>query len=331
MHDLSLRHVPHLPHLAARCAAAAAVAFAFACVASLPAAAQSVPAIEQVLPPEPVVASPPPAVVAPVPAPAPAAPRAPVVRTSGQPARTVDGLTIVDLSGPAPEERHPEVLPEAPDVRVDAAFTFSNTSGASTTRRYAGDGEVEYRYTRTEIAGALRFNREYVRVAGGGSSVNSDEYDTNVAWRTWLSDNPFYGFISPRSRYNRYGFFRSSQSLRVGVGRRWEPQAGQSFTLEAGPGVRWATQQDGNSVTEGLYTVSGKVDMAVSDNLGFKFSLVDERSTRENYRTLATSLRSRLTERVWLKLEYTYRRAFPFDSAPSNAESSIDAGLNYRF
>jgi putative salt-induced outer membrane protein len=254
-----------------------------------------------------------------------------VVSSSGQPVQRVDGLPVVDLSGPAPAERHPERLPDAPDIRLDAGFTFSTTGGSSTTRRYAGDGEVEYRYTRTEIAGALRFNREYVRVANGGSSVNSDEYDGNIAWRTWLTDNPFYGFISPRSRYNRYGFFRSSQSLRIGLGRRWEPQAGNAYTIEAGPGVRWAHQQDGNAVSEGLYTVSGKVDMAVSDSLGFKFSLVDERSTRENYRTLATSLRSKLTDRVWLKLEYSYRRAFPFESAPSQAESSLDAGLTYRF
>ncbi len=310
------------PNLRRLCAALAGLA-------ALPAFAQSVQAIEQDLLPEPVIvpAPPPPA---PVVAPAPP-PGAPVVRSATRPARQIDGLTVVDLSGPAPEERHPEPVPEAPTVRLDAGLNFSTSSGSSTTRRYAGDGEVEYRYSRIEIAGALRLNREYVRVASGGSSVDSDEYDGNIAWRSWLTDNPFYGFISPRSRYNRYGFFRSSQSLRVGLGRRWEPQAGNSYTLEAGPGLRWARQQDGNSVTEGLYTVSGKVDVALSESLGFKFNLVDERSTRENYRTLATSLRSKLTDRVWLKLEYSYRRAFPFDSAPSTAESSLDAGLTYRF
>ncbi|RZS47402.1 DUF481 domain-containing protein [Sphaerotilus mobilis] len=308
---------------------------AFACCATLPALAQSVPAIEQDVLPEPVIT---PAAPVAVPAPAPRPPEppteppgAPVVRSATKPVRQVDGLGIVDLSSPAPEERHPEPLPEAPAIRLDAGFTFSTTSGGSTTRRYAGDGEVEYRYTRTEIAGALRFNREYVRVAGGGSSVDGDEYDGNVAWRTWLSDNPFYGFISPRSRYNRYGYFRSSQSLRIGLGRRWEPQPGNSYTLEAGPGLRWARQQNGDNVTEGLYTLSAKVDLAVSESLGFKFSVVDERSTRENYRTLATSLRSRLTERVWIKLEYAFRRAFPFDAAPSSAETSLDAGLTYRF
>lgn len=324
------QQLPRSPRLMSRTVARLTL-IAATVLAPLPALAQSVPPIEQDLLPEPVIApaSPPPA---PAVAPAPAVrPGAPVVRSTTRPAQDVDGLAVIDLSGPAPEERHPEPLPEAPAIRLDAGFTFSTTTGASTTRRYAGDGEVEYRYTRTEIAGALRFNREYVSVAGGGSSVDSDEYDGNVAWRTWLADNPFYGFISPRSRYNRYGYFRSSQSLRIGLGRRWEPQPGNSYTLEAGPGLRWARQQNGDNVTEGLYTLSAKMDVAVSESLGFKFAVVDERSTRENYRTLAASLRSRLTDRVWLKLEYSFRRAFPFDAAPSNAESSLDAGLTYRF
>lgn len=326
---------PILPRSTAGSATAAATAMLWGLLAAsvLPAQAQTVTPIEQDHLPEPVIA-PPPATPEPSAAPVsppPARPGVPVLRSSARPGQDLGGLTVVDLSGPAPEERHPEPPPEAPVIRVDAGFTFSTTSGASTTRRYAGDGEVEYRYTRTEIAGALRFDREYVRVSGGGSSVNSDEYDGNVAWRSWLADNPFYGFISPRSRYNRYGYFRSSQSLRIGLGRRWEPQPGNSYTLEAGPGLRWARQQNGDNVTEGLYTLTAKMDVAVSESLGFKFSVVDERSTRENYRTLATSLRSRLTDRVWLKLEYSFRRAFPFDSAPGNAESSLDAGLTYRF
>lgn len=82
---------------------------------------------------------------------------------------------------------------------------------------------------------------------------------------------------------------------------------------------------------ETLYTLSSKLDYAVSESLSIKAQVVDEHSNRENYRTLSLSLRNRLTDRLGLKYEMNYRKAFPFDSAPSQGESSFDAGLSYQF
>jgi putative salt-induced outer membrane protein YdiY len=241
-------------------------------------------------------------------------------------------IEVVDLSQPAPAG---SVLPaigvEAPVIRVELDGSFALSRGAYTTRRFAGDGEVEYRYTRSEVISEFHFDREYVQQPGTPSAVNSDEYDANIKWKTWLTDNPYYLFWSPRARFNRFGFFRSSQALRVGLGRRFQPGSDLALTLEVGPGIRSARPQTGASVIEGMYTVSGKIDLSLSDTLTFKFNLVDERSTRENYRTVTAGLRNKITERVWLKYEMAYRKAFPFDSAPSNAESSFDAGLSYRF
>ena len=241
-------------------------------------------------------------------------------------------IEVVDLSRPAPAGSVlPAIVVEAPVIRVDLGASFALSRGAYTTRRFAGDGEVEYRYTRSEVLSEFHFDREYVQEAGTSSSVSSDEYDANIKWKTWLTDNPYYVFWSPRARFNRFGFFRSSQALRVGLGRRFQPGSDLALTLEVGPGVRWARPQTGPSVFEGMYTVSGKIDLSLSDTLTFKFNLSDERSTRENYRTVTAGLRNKITERIWLKYEMAYRKAFPFDSAPSNAESSFDAGLNYRF
>ena len=241
-------------------------------------------------------------------------------------------IEVVDLSRPAPAGSVlPVIVVEAPVIRVDLGASFALSRGAYTTRRFAGDGEVEYRYTRSEVLSEFHFDREYVQEAGTSSSVSSDEYDANIKWKTWLTDNPYYVFWSPRARFNRFGFFRSSQALRVGLGRRFQPGSDLALTLEVGPGVRWARPQAGPSVFEGMYTVSGKIDLSLSDTLTFKFNLSDERSTRENYRTVTAGLRNKITERIWLKYEMAYRKAFPFDSAPSNAESSFDAGLNYRF
>jgi putative salt-induced outer membrane protein len=242
------------------------------------------------------------------------------------------GIEVVDLSKPAPADSSlPATELEAPVIRVDLGLSFALSQAAYTTRRLAGDGEVEYRYTRSEVLSEFHIDREYVQQEGSAASVSSDEYDANIKWKTWLTDNPNYIFWSPRVRYNRFGFFRSSQALRVGLGRRFEPGSSLALTFEVGPGIRWARQQAGDSVFEGMYTLSGKAELSLSDTLSFKFNIVDERSTRENYRTVTTGLRNKLTERVWLKYEMAYRKAFPFDSAPSKAESSFDAGLNYRF
>jgi putative salt-induced outer membrane protein len=241
-------------------------------------------------------------------------------------------IEVVDLSTPAPAGSVlPAIVVEAPVIRVDLGASFALSRGAYTTRRFAGDGEVEYRYTRSEVLSEFHFDREYVQEAGTTSSVSSDEYDANIKWKTWLTDNPYYVFWSPRARFNRFGFFRSSQALRVGLGRRFQPGSDLALTLEVGPGVRWASPQTGPGVFEGMYTVSSKIDLSISDTLTFKFNLSDERSTRENYRTVTAGLRNKITERIWFKYEMAYRKAFPFDSAPSNAESSFDAGLNYRF
>jgi putative salt-induced outer membrane protein YdiY len=241
-------------------------------------------------------------------------------------------IEVIDLSKPVPADSVlPAMVVEAPVIRIDLGASFALSRGAYTTRRLAGDGEVEYRYTLSEVLSEFHFDREYVQEAGATSSVSSDEYDANIKWKTWLTDNPYYVFWSPRARFNRFGFFRSSQALSAGLGRRFQPGSDLSLTLEVGPGIRSARPQTGASVIEGMYTVSGKIDLSLSDALTFRFNLVDERSTRENYRTVTASVRNKITERVWLKYEMAYRKAFPFDSAPSNAESSFDAGLNYRF
>lgn len=242
-------------------------------------------------------------------------------------APVVDIPTETDTSTLAPIAAADEV----PKIAAEFGLRFSVNQSTYTSRRLAGDGDIDYRWTRSEISSEFRIDREYVQANGGTAEIHSDEYDANIKWKRMLLDNPFYSFVSPRLRYNRFGYFRSSQAWRVGLGRRFEPDPRLSLSLEVGPGVRWAQKQTGGSVFEALYGVSSKLDYELTDTLYFKFNYVDERSNRENYRTLSASLRNKITDRVWLKYEMQYRKAFPFDSAPSQAESSFDAGLSYRF
>ncbi|MEY8875975.1 MAG: DUF481 domain-containing protein [Leptothrix sp. (in: b-proteobacteria)] len=243
---------------------------------------------------------------------------------------------VVDLSRVVPADERLErdaIGPEVPLVKFNLGMSFAFDRSSYATRRWASDGDVEYKYTHSEINGDYRIKREYVPLQdNAGNSLSRDEYDTHLQWKQWVDDNPYYGYLLPRVRYNRFGFYRSSQAFSAGVGRRFEPGSGDlKLTFEAGPGVRSAQPQAGGSLVEGMYTMAVKVDFAVSQQLAFKLNLIDERSTRENYRTLTASLRNRLTERLSLKYELAYRKAFPFDSAPSSAESSLNAGLVYRF
>ncbi len=248
-------------------------------------------------------------------------------RAAAEGAPVIDIPTETDTSTLAPVADADEV----PKISAEIGLRFALSKSTYTSRRLASDGDIDYRWTRSEISSEFRIDREYVQANGGAAEVNRDEYDANIKWKRMLLDNPFYSFVSPRLRYNRFGYFRSSQAWRVGLGRRFEPSPRLNLSLEVGPGIRWAQKQAGGSVFETLYGISSKLDYELTDTLYFKFNYVDERSNRENYRTLSASLRNKITERVWLKYEMQYRKAFPFDSAPSQAESSFDAGLSYRF
>lgn len=293
--------------------------------------APAVQAQTQTIPDAPPEAEPELTAPAPAPAAAPAAmptPMAPPAATRPAPS----GVEVVDRSRPASGDPLPPIGIEVPVIHVDLGLRIALSRGADVSRRYAADGDIEYRYTRSEVVTEFRLEREYLREQGEtDTSINTDEYDANIKWKTWWVDNPFYTYWSPRVRYNRFGFFQSSQALRVGLGRRYVPRPGIELTVEAGTGVRWAHRQDGDGVFEGLSTLAAKVDADVTDTLGFKFNLVNERSTRENYRTVTAGLRNKLTDRIWLKYELSYRKSFPFDSAPSIADSNFDAGITYRF
>lgn len=265
----------------------------------------------------------------PAPAPAPASAPAPA------PAPAPSGVPVIEI----PTESNLSTLTaridteEAPRIKAELGLRFSMQQSDYTSRQLSADGDIDYRWTLSEVSSEFRIDREYVQSGDTAAEIQSDEYDANIKWKRKWVDNPFYGYVSPRLRYNRFGYFRSSQAWRIGFGRRFEPLQGLSLTAEFGPGLRWARKQAGGHVFEALYTLAGKLDYELTDTLTARFNLVDERSNRENYRTLAMSLRNRLTERLWLKYEVNYRKAFPFDDAPrqSQGESSFDAGLSYRF
>ena len=272
--------------------------------------------------PVPVTAPPAPA---PAPDPAPATP-APAIAPG---APVIDIPTESNLSTLAPRID----TEEAPRIKAELGLRFSMHQSDYTSRQFSADGDIDYRWTLSEVSSEFRIDREYVQSGDAEAEIQSDEYDANIKWKRKWVDNPFYGYVSPRLRYNRFGYFRSSQAWSVGFGRRFEPLPGLSLSAEFGPGLRWARKQAGGHVFEALYSLAGKLDYELTDTLTAKLNVVDERSNRENYRTLALSLRNRLTERLWLKYEVNYRKAFPFDDAPrqSQGESSFDAGLSYRF
>lgn len=216
-----------------------------------------------------------------------------------------------------------------PSGEIDGHYSFNQSS--YTTRELSLAAEVVWPLTHSELDGEFRFDREFIKLEGTPVEVNTDKYDANLKYKYFLDDSPYYAYVSPRMRYNRFGYYQRAQSVRSGLGRKFGGEAPWEINVELGTGYREAHLANDESISETLYTMTVKARWAVSDTLSVKLNWVNERSSREAYRTVTLGLRNKLTDKLGLKYEVLYRRAFPFDSIEKDGELLAEVGLSYSF
>ena len=237
---------------------------------------------------------------------------------------SVLGAAIWGASGVGAQE-----APRGPSGEIDGHYSFNQSS--YTTRELSLAADVAWPLAHSELDGEFRFDREFIKLEGTPVEVNTDKYDANLKYKYFLDDSPYYAYVSPRVRYNRFGYYQRAQSVRGGLGRKFGGEAPWEINLELGTGYREAHLSDDESISETLYTMTVKARWAVSDTLSIKLNWVNERSSREAYRTVTLGLRNKLTDKLGLKYEVLYRRAFPFDSVEKDGELLAEIGLSYSF
>lgn len=212
---------------------------------------------------------------------------------------------------------------------IDGQYSYNKSE--YTSRRLTLAADLAYPMPQRELDGELRFDREYIKEEGTPQAINRDRYDASVKFKQFFDDEPYYVYVSPRVRHNRFGYYQSAQALRVGGGRKFGGDGSWHASLELGTGYRVAHAEDGDNVSEVLYTTSLKASWDISEQLSLKFNGVQEQSRRETFRTMGLALRNKLTNHIGLKYELLYRRSFPFDSQEKDGELSAEFGVSYSF
>lgn len=213
---------------------------------------------------------------------------------------------------------------------IDGHYSFNQTT--YTTRSMSLSSDAALKLTQSELDGEFRYEREVIKVAGAAREVNTDKYDANLKYKQFLQQSAYYGYVSPRVRQNRFGFYQRAQSLRVGAGRRLGGDEVWEVNLELGSGYRFAHLMTGESIAETLYLVSAKARWAINPNLSVKLNWISEGSDRESYQTISLGLRNKLSDKLGLKYEMLYRRAFTAsDTVQADGELLTEIGISYSF
>lgn len=212
---------------------------------------------------------------------------------------------------------------------VDGQYSYNKSE--YTARRLTLAADVVYLLPQRELDGELRFDREYIKEEDSPQAINRDRYDANIKFKQFFDDSPYYAYVSPRVRHNRFGYYQSAQALRAGAGRKFGGDGHWTVSAELGSGYRVAHSEDGDNISEVLYTSSVKASWEITDQLSIKFNGVQEQSRRETFRTMGLALRNKLTNHIALKYEVLYRRSYPFDSKEKDGELSAEFGVGYSF
>lgn len=212
---------------------------------------------------------------------------------------------------------------------VDGHYSLAKST--YTTRDISLSADFTRPMPGSELDGEFRFDREFIKLEGTPVEVNTDKYDTSVKYKRFIEESPYYAFVSPRTRYDRFGFYRRAQSIRAGGGRKFGGSEVWEVDAELGSGYREATVDEGFTVSEMLYAMSLKARWQATDSLSLKFNWGNEWSSRESYTTVTLGIRNKLTDKLGLKYEVVYRRAFPFESQDEGGELLTNVGLSFRF
>lgn len=74
-----------------------------------------------------------------------------------------------------------------------------------------------------------------------------------------------------------------------------------------------------------------QVRLPCLDSSLIELNWCSEGSSHESYTTVTLGIRNKLTDKLGLRTEVVYRRAFPFESQYKRGESLTDIGLSFRF
>ena len=185
-------------------------------------------------------------------------------------------------------------------VRGSAALTASGTSGNTDTGKLEFAGRLTY--------GIGPYNN-LIGFAGEYGESNGDK-DTERFFGTYEGSRAFtptvYGYAVGRYQYDGFGSNEHDAFLGLGVGYRIFNTDQIAWRVQAGPGVRYVEDQNGNDETElaGLATsrfyygltdvvsLTNDTDVLFSDedyvltnDFGVNYRLSDTLSTRLSYRT----------------------------------------------
>lgn len=218
----------------------------------------------------------------------------------------------------------------AGSLKGNLALNFAYEQSDYVSRQLALSSDVSYEMPGHEIGSEFMYNKKNIELPNVGYTLLSEKYDASVKWRHYLDESSYYTYLSPRIRHNQFGYYTDAKAIRVGMGKKiMLGEDSVRLLLEAGTGYRVAHLHTDEQMREVLYTVSGKIDWQLSDSLVMVFNLQHEQSAVEQYRTAKLSLRNKVTRHFGLVYEYTYARAYPFDSLDKTAEQYSTIGLAY--
>jgi putative salt-induced outer membrane protein YdiY len=238
-------------------------------------------------------------------------------------------FAVVLAWGPASAVHATESPLDAWSGDVDGLYEFNKSEYTSS--RLTLSIDVSYPMAGRALDGELRFDREYVKEQDNSTSIDKDKYDASLKYKEYLDDSSYYLYASPRMRHNRNGFYHSAQAVRTGLGRKLGGEGDWVVNLELGSGYRVAHTDQGEDISEVLYTVTVKATWAINERISLKFNGVQEQSRRETFRTMSLALRDKLTNKFGLKYEVFYRRSYPFDAFEKDGELSAEVGISYSF
>jgi putative salt-induced outer membrane protein YdiY len=212
---------------------------------------------------------------------------------------------------------------------VDGRYSFNKSEYVTREMTLAVD--AAYLMPGQELDGEFNFNREYIKLEGSSASLNTDKYDANAKFKQFFDDSPYYAYVSPRTRHNRFAYYQSTVGLRAGGGRKFGGDGPWVINLELGTGYRVAHTLEDERVKEVLETLTVKGSWTINEQVSLKFNAVHEQSQRETYRTVSFGVRNKLTQSIGLKYELIYRQSYPFDATSHDGEIEADVGISYHF
>jgi putative salt-induced outer membrane protein YdiY len=218
-----------------------------------------------------------------------------------------------------------------PVLSGDISTAFARNRSSYTSYHLSTSLDLTYKLPGREVLTEARIDRESVRIPGSQeTSVSSDEYDISVKWKNFRPGSSTYLYASPRLRYNRFSYYRNTEAIRLGVGRRIYSDDPITLDLEIGTGFRFAQPATGSAVRQTLNSVTTRFAYDFSKSLSMKINFSSEKAGLERYNNLVASLNTPLIGALGLKYEMSYRKIFPIDSGQLTTETSYNLALDYR-